>query len=193
MAATGHRAVRNVAIRRCNPLGPQHGRYRKRTYGAEWIASLSSLLLFWHQPRRDAEPYTFGIASSGSKSRTTARSAPRCGPPGSTWTTAPCSQSPGSTPSSPTTTRMAVPLPGRRALHAGLVRQRVPDPQVRQQALHQLRRRPPAIPGLGIDRERRPAAWRLDPARRPADLGAGHRRNRAPDPLPRNGMTQQLP
>src|SRR5487761_699771 len=61
MAVTGHRAVRNVAIRRCNPLGPQHGRCGKRTYGAEWIASLFSLLLFWHQPRRDAEPYTLSM------------------------------------------------------------------------------------------------------------------------------------
>jgi hypothetical protein len=78
--------------------------------------------------------------------------------------------------------RMAVPLPGRRARHTGLVRQRVPDPQVGQQAIYHLRRRPPAIPGLGSDRERRPAARRLDSARRPGDLEAGHRRNRAPDP-----------
>jgi hypothetical protein len=70
---------------------------------------------------------------------------------------------------------LAVSLPGRRALHPSLVRQRVPDPQVGKQALHRLRRRPPAIPGLGSGRERRPAARRLDPARRPADLGAGHR------------------
>ena len=61
MAATGRRAVRNAAIRRCNPLGPQHGRYGKRTYGTEWIASLSSSLLLWHQPRRNAEPYTLSM------------------------------------------------------------------------------------------------------------------------------------
>lgn len=53
IAAAGHRAVRNAVIRRPRPLRSQLGRDGKRTYGAKQIASLSSLLLFRHQPQVD--------------------------------------------------------------------------------------------------------------------------------------------
>ena len=60
--AADHRAVRNAAIGRWSQLRPQHGRRGKRTYGAEQVTNLSSLLLFWRQPRRTVEPSTLPMS-----------------------------------------------------------------------------------------------------------------------------------
>jgi hypothetical protein len=56
--AADHRAVRNAVIGRWCQLRSQHGRHGKRTYGAEQVTDLSSLLLFWRQPRRTVKPST---------------------------------------------------------------------------------------------------------------------------------------
>ena len=56
--AADHRAVRNAVIGRWRQLRSQHGRCGKRTYGAEQVTDLSSLLLFWRQPRRTVKPST---------------------------------------------------------------------------------------------------------------------------------------
>ena len=54
-AAMDHRGVQNAVIGRWRQPRSQDEHCRKRTYGAEQVTHLSSLLLFRRQPRQTVE------------------------------------------------------------------------------------------------------------------------------------------